>query len=137
MIISCSIANDHCFVYPGYSVVIDPATQKHTLTIDSFNTTFDVGNWTCRDTTLGGGQTTCRKEVASLANTTINCMGAAIPEQKTTLSCEITGTVAGGILWWRPNNRTPQMIFSCNDECHLYPGYSVVIDPATQKHTYH
>ena len=62
-------------------------------------------------------------------------MGAEIPKQKTTLSCEITGTVAGGILWWRPNNGTPQMIFSCNDECHLYPGYSVVIDPATQKHT--
>ena len=30
---------------------------------------------------------------SGLANTTINCMGAAIPGQKTTLACEITGTV--------------------------------------------
>ena len=72
------------------------------------------------------------------ANTTINCMGAAIPGEKTTLSCEITGTVGGGIQWFRPNNGTQKMIIFCsaaNDDCQPKPGYSIVIDPATQKHT--
>ena len=76
---------------------------------------------------------------SGLANTTINCMGAAIPGEKTTLSCEITGTVGGGIQWLRPNNGTTERFIDCsiaNDECGQKPGYSIVIDPATQKHTF-
>ena len=78
-------------------------------------------------------------EVCSgLANTTINCMGAAFPGEKTTLSCEITGTVAGGIRWFRPNNGTKESFIVCSiahDECGQKPGYSIVIDTATQKLT--
>ena len=61
----CSKRNDECTAPPGYSIVIDPATHKHTLTIDSFNTTLDVGNWTCKDHIHGCGHTTCAKEEAS------------------------------------------------------------------------
>ena len=79
--------------------------------------------------------------ISGKADTTINCMNDAIPGKKTTLSCEITGTIAGGIEWIRPNDGLPRQVINCNianEECSLntgITGYSVVIDPATQKQT--
>ena len=79
--------------------------------------------------------------ISGRATTTIKCMDAAIPGQKTTLSCEITGTVSNGIQWIQPNNGSPKLIIYCNtpnDDCTLesgVTGYSVAINPATQQHT--
>ena len=70
-IIGCSIPNSKCSLYynvTGYSVAINQATQQQTLTIDSFNSTFDVGIWSCTDGVHGAGQTTCIKVVSSTAS---------------------------------------------------------------------
>ena len=71
LIIVCNIPNSKCSLYnnaTGYSVAINQTTQQQTLTIDSFNSTFDVGIWSCTDGVDGAGQTTCTKKVRGKYN---------------------------------------------------------------------
>ena len=66
VVIGCNIPNTKCSLYnnaTGYSVAINQTTQQQTLTIDSFNSVLDVGNWSCTDGMVGAGQTTCTKKV--------------------------------------------------------------------------
>ncbi|XP_041372997.1 uncharacterized protein LOC121386231 [Gigantopelta aegis] len=63
VVVTCNTANVECIAtggVPGYNVSIDSSTGKHTLTIDSFNSSTDAGEWACQDGT-GSGQFTCNK----------------------------------------------------------------------------
>ena len=66
MVIVCNTANTQCISIPsipGYSAVINSPTQI-TLTIESFNTAVDAGQWTCQDGVYGV-PATCDKKTAS------------------------------------------------------------------------
>ncbi|XP_041373068.1 uncharacterized protein LOC121386281 isoform X1 [Gigantopelta aegis] len=68
VVAQCNLANDQCIPpgnIKGYNVLIDPSTGQHTLTIDSFNSSTDAGEWACRDGT-GSGQFTCIKTLTVL-----------------------------------------------------------------------
>ena len=56
MVIGCNTANTRCISVggvTGYSAVINSTSQQVTLTIESFNTAVDAGQWTCQDGVQG------------------------------------------------------------------------------------
>ncbi|XP_041373067.1 uncharacterized protein LOC121386280 [Gigantopelta aegis] len=58
-IVLCNTANTTCSSFTaGYTGHIDSPTQ-HTLTIESFDTTKDIGQWICRDGPNGNGPMSC------------------------------------------------------------------------------
>ena len=66
MVIVCNTANTRCISVggvTGYSAVINSPTQT-TLTIESFNTAVDAGQWTCIDG-IQGVPAKCDKKTAS------------------------------------------------------------------------
>ncbi|XP_041373207.1 uncharacterized protein LOC121386392 [Gigantopelta aegis] len=75
------------------------------------------------------------------ASTTINCAADASSGERTSLTCDIAGTIASGIVWVRPNGQSPQLVVSCNRDNTIcmapgsISGYSVVVEPPTQGHT--
>ena len=65
-VIACNYANTLCVPtggVTGYSAVTNSRTQI-TLTIESFNTAVDAGEWTCQDG-LYGVPATCDKKTVS------------------------------------------------------------------------
>ena len=66
MVITCNTANTRCISVggvTGYSAVTNSPTNI-TLTIESFNTAVDAGQWTCQDGAFGV-PATCDKKTAS------------------------------------------------------------------------
>ncbi|XP_041372986.1 uncharacterized protein LOC121386222 [Gigantopelta aegis] len=76
--------------------------------------------------------------VSGVANTAINCMGGGYSGQSSTLACAITGSIASGIRWVRPNGGSPQEVIWCNVANTMcipaggLTGYSASIDSPTQ-----
>ncbi|XP_041372569.1 hemicentin-1-like [Gigantopelta aegis] len=72
------------------------------------------------------------------ASTAIDCKDGGYPGRSTTLTCKISGTVNSGIVWFRHNGGSPQLVILCNTvntRCRPYAGiagYSTVIDSPTQ-----
>ena len=65
-VVSCNSANTRCISVggvTGYSAVINSPTQI-TLTIESFNTALDAGQWMCQDG-ANGVPAKCDKKTAS------------------------------------------------------------------------
>ncbi|XP_041373349.1 carcinoembryonic antigen-related cell adhesion molecule 6-like [Gigantopelta aegis] len=73
--------------------------------------------------------------VEGVANTSIDCMNGGYPGQSTTLTCTVTGTIATGIYWIRPDVHVPQVVRcnTVNTICRSdVSGYSAVINSPTQ-----
>ena len=74
MVIACNPSNTRCISVgsvTGYSAVTNSPTNI-TLTIESFNTAVDAGQWTCQDG-RDGDPATCDKKTASKLIDSNNC----------------------------------------------------------------
>ena len=68
MVITCNTNNTQCISVggvTGYSAVTNSRTNI-TLTIESFNTAVDAGEWTCQDGLYGVPATCDQKTVSKL-----------------------------------------------------------------------
>ncbi|XP_041372942.1 uncharacterized protein LOC121386183 isoform X2 [Gigantopelta aegis] len=83
VVMECNTNNDACDPVrgiTGYDGVPNTTNATCTLIIQSFNTSVDVGNWTCQDGPTGTGKSTCIMP-SIVTNSSIN-VANALPSQE-------------------------------------------------------